>query len=304
MHEISKSKEELNHSHGRLMIEKKLGTVFAISMAIFVIELTGGILGNSLALISDSFHIMTDFLAIGLTFIAFRVAQRSHSPTLSFGFHRIEIFAALANGITLVGITGWILYEAYLRFFHPGKMDIPTVLSFAAVGLVSNIVMAQLLKKESKTNLNIKGCYVHVLGDLLSTGAVIGGAVLMIFIPNPLVDILISIGISILILRSGISMCKECFHIFMEGTPHEIKLEEVSRELQKFDEITEVHDLHIWTLTSNIIAMSVHIKVKQQYMNDANSILKKINNMMKENFGINHCTIQIENEYDLFHPDK
>jgi cobalt-zinc-cadmium efflux system protein len=298
------NEDDLNHSHAGIGVEKKLGIVFVITLGIFVVEMIGGILSNSISLLSDSFHILTDFLSIGLTFIAFRVARRPRSPTMSFGFPRIEIFAALANGITMIAITTWIFYEAYSRFLHPGNIDIPIVLGFATIGLVANILMALLLKKESKTNLNIKGSYAHILGDLVSTIAVISGAVLMIFIPNTIVDVIISVGVGALILRFGISISKECYHILMEGTPHEIKLDEVAKELQKFEEITDVHGLHIWTLTSNIVVMSVHVKIKQQYINHVNSILKKIKTLMKENFGIDHSTIQVENEDDLINPDN
>lgn len=294
----------MNHSHAGTGVEQKLGIAFVITVGIFVVELVGGILSNSLALLSDSLHILTDFLAIGLTFIAFRIAQRPHSSTMSFGFHRIEIFAALANGVTLVAITAWIFYEAYSRFLHPGTIDTPIVVGFAVVGLVANIAMAMLLKKESKDNLNVKGSYVHILGDLIATVAVIGGAIIMMFIPYAIIDVIISIGIGGLILRSGISLCKECIHIFMEGTPHEIKVDEVAKEMHKLEEIAEIHHLHIWTLTSNVVSMSVHVKVKPQYMSKTNSILKKINTLMREKFDIDHCTIQIENGDDLINLDK
>lgn len=294
----------MNHSHAGTGVEQKLGIAFVITVGIFVIELIGGLVSNSLALLSDSFHILTDFLAIGLTFIAFRVAKKPHSSTMSFGFHRIEIFAAFANGVTLIAITGWIFYEAYSRFLNPHKVDTQTVLVFATIGLVANIAMALLLKKESESNLNVKGSYSHILSDLISTVAVIGGAIVMGFIPNAIIDVIISIGIAVLILRSGVSLCKECFHIFMEGTPHEIKSDEVAKEMHKFNEITEIHDLHIWTLTSNVVAMSAHVKVKNQHMGKANVILKKINTLMHEKFGIDHCTIQVENEDDLINLDE
>ncbi len=294
----------MNHSHAGSGVEQKLGIAFAITVGIFVVELIGGILANSLALLSDSLHILTDFLAIGLTFIALRIAKRPHSSTMSFGFHRIEIFAAFANGITLVAITAWIFYEAYSRFLHPGTVDTSLVVGFAAIGLVANIAMALLLKKESKDNLNVKGSYMHILGDLIATVVVIVGAIIMMFVPNTIIDVIISVGIGVLILRSGISLCRECIHIFMEGAPPEIKSDEVAKEMHKLEEIMDIHDLHIWTLTSNVIAMSAHVKIKQQYMGKANSILKKINALMQEKFDIDHCTIQIENEDDFINLDK
>jgi len=288
------------HNH----IEKKLGIVLVISIAIFVIELVGGILSNSLALVADSFHVMLDFTAIGISLIAFKIAKKPSSSEFSFGFHRAEIVAALINGISLIAIAIFIFYEAYRRFLDPPQVNIDILLGFALAGLFSNIVMAILLKKESSSNLNVKGSYVHVLGDMISSLGVIAGAVLMIFVNYFVIDVLVSIAIGMLIIRSGIILCKECMHVFMEGTPTEIKISHISEELQKFQEIVEVHDLHVWTLTSNVFAMSVHVKVKQEFIKHTNELLKKINQIMKDKFGVNHCTIQIENEYDLINPDK
>jgi len=288
------------HNH----IEKKLGIVLVISIAIFVIELVGGILSNSLALVADSFHVMLDFTAIGISLIAFRIAKKPHSSEFSFGFHRAEIVAALINGISLVTVAIFVFYEAYRRFLDPPQVNIDILLGFALAGLFSNIVMAIILKKESGSNLNVKGSYVHVLGDMFSSIGVIAGAVLMIFVNYFVIDVLVSIAIGILIIRSGIILCKECLHVFMEGTPNEIKISHIADELQKFKEIVEVHDLHVWTLTSNLFAMSVHVKVKQEFFRDTNELLKKINQTMRDKFGINHCTIQLESEHDLINPDK
>jgi len=288
------------HSH----TEEKLGIVFAISVGIFVLEIVGGILSNSLALITDSLHVLLDFSAIGVSLIAFRIARRPHSSTLTFGFHRAEVLAAFVNGLSLIVVAAVVFYEAYRRFLEPPEINVNTLLIFALAGLGANVVMAFLLKKESKSNLNIKGSYFHVLGDLLSSIGVIAGGVLMLFIQNTIIDVLVSVGIGILIIRSGIIICRECSHIFMEGTPTEIKVSHISDELQKLQEIIEVHDLHVWTLTSNVFAMSIHVKVKQEFVRYTNDLLKKINQTMRDKFGINHCTIQIENEYDLIHPDK
>ncbi|MGI0008814.1 MAG: cation diffusion facilitator family transporter [Nitrosopumilaceae archaeon] len=285
-------------------IEKKLGLVFVIAAGLFILEIVGGILSNSLALISDSFHIMFDVVAIGISLIAFRIAKRPHSSTLTFGFHRVEIVAAFVNGISLIAMSAFIFYEAYRRFLNPPEIRPEILLTVASIGLCINIIMAFMLKKESSSNLNVKGSYMHVLGDLLSSVGVIAGAVLIFFLNNSIIDTLVSIGIGFLIIRSGIILCKECLHIFMEGTPKEIKISEVSLELEKLEEITEIHDVHVWTLTSNVFAMSAHVKVKEEFIQNSNALLKRINQIMKEQFGINHCTIQIESEHDLIHPSK
>lgn len=215
------------HNH----IEERLWLVFAISVAIFVFEIVGGILSNSLALISDSLHVMLDFTAIGISLIAFRIAKRPHSQTMSYGFYRAEIVAALINGISLIGVSAFIFFEAYRRFQQPQNIETNTLLGFAAAGFVANLVMALLLKKESKSNLNIKGSYSHVIGDLLSSVGVIVGGLIISFTNYSIVDPIVSVGIGILIIRSGIILCRECLHVFMEGTPKEIQIKQVSERL-------------------------------------------------------------------------
>jgi cobalt-zinc-cadmium efflux system protein len=285
-------------------IEKRLWIVFVIAISLFVFELVGGILSNSLALIADSLHVMLDFTAIGISLFAFRIARRAHSPKLTFGFHRAEIIAAFVNGITLIAVAAFIILEAYKRLFEPPEIDTILLVSFASIGLVANIVMANMLKKDSKSNLNVHGSYLHVIGDLLSSIGVIIGAIIMIISNNFIVDVIVSVGIAIIIARSGIILCKKCLHIFMEGTPKEIKISEVSQELMKFDEIVEVHDLHVWTLTSNLFSMTVHVKVRQEYLEKTNEILSKINQVVKEKFGITHCTVQVEGDDSLINLDK
>lgn len=284
-------------------IEKKLGIVFSIAVSLFVFQLVGGILSNSLALIADSLHVMLDFIAIGISLFAFRIAKRKHSPKLTFGFHRAEIIAALINGITLIATSIFIVFESYRRFFEPPEIDSLLLVIFASIGLVVNIIMAKKLEQDSHSNLNVHGSYLHVLGDLLSSIGVIAGAVIMMILNNFFVDVIVSIGIAIIILRSGIVLCKKCMHIFMEGTPEEIKTSEVTNEILLMEEIVDVHELHIWTLTSNLFSMSIHIKVKQEYLKEPDKILKKINQKMKEKFGITHCTIQMESEHGFIDLD-
>ena len=291
----------MEHRHN---VEEKLGFVFFIAVGVFVLELVGGLLSNSLALISDSFHIMLDFVAIGISLFAFRVAKRPHSPQLTFGFHRAEIMAAFVNGISLVLVSIVIFYEVYNRFFNPPHINSQILIIFALVGLAANVAMARLLHHDSKSNLNAKGSYVHVIGDLVATVGVVVGGIMMLFIPNPMIDLLISTGIGVIIIRSGIILCKECLHIFMEGTPKEIKTDEISDTLKNFEEVLDVHDLHVWSLTSNMYAISVHVKIKAEFTNKNNVLLNKIRDMMKTKFGIDHCTIQIEDEYDLINPNK
>ncbi|AJW69900.1 cation diffusion facilitator family transporter [Nitrosopumilus adriaticus] len=284
-------------------VEKHLSIVFVIAVSLFVFEFVGGILSNSLALIADSFHVMLDFVAIGISLVAFRIAKKKHTSALTFGFHRVEIIAAFVNGISLVATSVFIIIEANKRFFEPPEIDTIILIIFASVGLVTNIIMAKRLEKHSHSNLNVHGSYLHVLGDLLSSIGVIVGAVIMMLSNNFIVDVVVSIGIALVILRSGIILCKKCIHIFMEGTPEEIKVSDVTKDLLNIEEIIEVHDLHVWTLTSNLFSMTVHIKIKQEALQQPDKILKKINHRMNEKFGITHCTVQIESEHGLMDLD-
>lgn len=285
-------------------INRKLSTVFIITVSLFVFQLIGGIFSNSLALIADSFHIMVDFSSIGIALFALKLSQKPHSSKLTFGFHRAEIVAAFINGIFLVFAASLIIYEAYHRFLQPHEINPILLLIFVSVALSVNVLMMTILKKESGTNLNIRGVYLHVLGDLGSLIGVISGALIILFVHLLMIDTIVSLGIAVLIIYTGLKLCRKCLHIFMEGTPEEFKFADVSQELEKLDEITEVHELHLWTLTSNLYAMSVHVKVRPSYEHKTNELLKKINQVMSERFGITHCTIQIESDQDIIEPDK
>ncbi len=289
----------MNHSN---KIQKRLSIVFAVSLATFVFQITGGFLSNSLALIADSFHLLIDFSAIAIALLAFRIAQRPHNSKMTFGFHRAEVVAAFINGMSLLIMAGFILHEAYNRITEPQVIETDILLIFAGVGLAANVAMALILKEDSHTNLNVKGSYLHVLGDLISSIGVVAGTLLIIYFDAMIIDSVISIGIAILVAHSGIRLSKKCLHIFMEGTPEKIKLSDIEHELEKLDDVIDVHDLHIWTLTSNMHAMSVHVKVRDSAIHHTNEILKKINQIMQEKFGITHCTIQIEDDNDLINP--
>ena len=281
---------------------QKLVNLFIMTALIFTFQLLGGILTDSLALVADSFHVMVDLSSIGIALFALNLSQRPHSSKLTFGFHRAEIVAAFINGIFLVVTAALILYETYGRFLRPHEIDSVMLLSFASVSLCANIFMATTLNKESRTNLNIKGVYLHVLGDLGSLIGIIIGALILLIFHILYADSSVSLAIGALILFSGLRLCKKCLHVFMEGTPEELKFSDVYQALENTEGVTEVHDLHLWVLTSNLYAMSVHIKVHPSQANKSNDLLNKINHTMREQFGITHCTIQIESDQDFIKP--
>ncbi|WP_054861359.1 MULTISPECIES: cation diffusion facilitator family transporter [Gracilibacillus] len=285
-----------DHGHGHhhhTNNKKALMLSFFIIFGYMIVEIIGGLLTNSLALLSDAGHMFSDAFALGLSLFAFKLSERMASPSKTFGYKRFEIVAAFINGITLIAISVYIFWEAYHRFLEPPTVS-PTMLWIAIVGFVVNIVVALILMLSGDTedNLNMKSAFLHVLGDLLgSVGAIVAG-VLILFFDWYLADPIASILVAILILISGFRVTKDSIHILMEGTPINVSFEKVENSLVKIDGVISIHDLHLWTITSNFPAFSCHMIVEREVNRD--ELLKKASKILHDQFGIHHSTIQIE----------
>jgi cation diffusion facilitator family transporter len=259
-----------------------------------VLEFVGGLVTNSLALLSDSGHMLSDASALALSLVAFWFAARPASPNKTYGFYRFEILAALFNGVTLFVIAGFIMWEAYERFSAPPEVSSLSMLLIASVGLVANLLSALALmrKGDVKNNLNLRSAYLHVLGDALgSVGAIVAGIVMLAFgwyVADPIISVLVSL----LILRSAWSVIKHTVHILMEGTPATIDQGAVKSALTAIPGVLDVHDLHIWTITSGMDSLSCHLLVEDA--SDQQSILQQAIQTIEEKFKIQHATIQIE----------
>lgn len=274
--------------------KKGLMIALIITVGIMFLEFFGGLITNSLALLSDSGHMLNDASSLALSLVAVWFATKPASPNKTYGFHRFEILAALLNGVTLFVVAGFIIVEAYGRFFEPPTVASGSMMLIACIGLLANVASAWSLmrKGDVKNNINLRSAYLHVLGDALgSVGAIIAGLVMMIFgwyIADPIISVLVAL----LILRGAWGIIKHTVHVLMEGTPITVNPSEVKAVLENIEGVINVHDLHIWTITSGLDSLSCHLLIKDQ--EDDQRILQQAIQLIAERFKIQHTTIQIE----------
>ncbi|MEK7395349.1 MAG: cation diffusion facilitator family transporter [Candidatus Poribacteria bacterium] len=282
------------HSHQHSHLQGKFGIAVGLTFATLIAEVIGGILTNSLALLSDAAHVFADVFALVLSWVAVYLTTLPATNRRTYGYHRAEVLAAFFNGASLLAISGWIFYEAYNRLLNPEPVKSLQMLIIAAVGLLVNLGVALLFLKESHDNLNVKSAFLHVIGDALSSAGVIIGGIIMTFTKWYLVDPILSFVIGAVILLGAFRITREALHILLEGTPRNINLDEVTKEIKELGFIKEVHDLHIWSIRSDYSALSAHVLVDAQSVRAMQNTLSAIGNMLKEKFGIFHTTIQIE----------
>jgi cobalt-zinc-cadmium efflux system protein len=272
--------------------EKQLKTVIIFTSFILVVEVIGGIISNSLALLSDAAHVFSDVIALTLSFLAIRLATRPPSTSRTFGYHRAEVFAALTNGVILLLISFFIIKEAYERFQSPPEIKTTEMLLVALFGFSVNLWVALRLRGHEH-DLNIRSAFLHVIGDALASLGVIVGALVIIFTGNTTADPAISVLIVIIITIGALRVIRESVHILFEGTPRHIDLESVSSVILGVEGVKGVHDLHIWSICSHINAASAHIIVEDVKMSQVGEISKTIEGEM-EALRINHTTFQFE----------
>jgi cobalt-zinc-cadmium efflux system protein len=272
---------------------RRLRTALAITAAVMVAELVGGWLAGSLALLADAGHMLADAVALGLALFAAQVAQRPATADRSFGLLRLEILAALVNGAVLLAIAVGIGLEAWRRLRTPAHVDGQLLLAIAGVGLLANVVTVRLLHAGHEHSLNQRGAYLHVLGDLLgSVGALTAGA-LVLATGWTLADPIISVLIGVLVLGSAWRLVKESTDILLEGTPDHIAMADVHDRIASVPGVDSVHDLHVWTVTSGVVAMSGHLVVRNP--TDNQPVLEEVQGRMRD-LGINHVTVQMERD--------
>jgi cobalt-zinc-cadmium efflux system protein len=273
---------------------RRLLWALAISAVYFIAELVAGFATNSLALLSDAGHMLSDIGAMALSLFAFRMAKRPATHQSTYGFHRVEILAALFNGLTLWLIVGVIFAAAYNRFAQPPVVESFGMMIVAVFGLLVNIAAAAILHGGHRHNLNLRGAFLHVVSDAVGSVGAIAAGVIMLTTGWYLADPLISIFISGLILFSSWSLVKDALSVLMQSVPKGIRLEEVRLTIEAVDGVSKVHDLHIWAVTSDIFTLSAHAVVANG--EDFHQVLNNIEDMLKERFNIEHTTIQLETE--------
>ncbi len=279
------------HAHHYDAGSRGLKAALAITAVFFVIEVVGGLMSNSLALLADAGHNLTDVAALGFSLFVAWLARRPSTPEKTWGYLRWEILAAFFNGSTLLLISAAIIWEAIQRFRSPEPVETGLMIVVAAAGLVANLVAALMLQRGARSSLNVRGAYLHMIADLLGSVAAVVAGLFIRFKGWTIADPIASVVMTVLILRGSWGLVKESVDVLLEAVPAHIDLGEVRRALEAVPHVQSVHDLHVWTLTSGVVAMSAHALVADPSRNQA--ALEAMNTVLG-GLGINHVTIQIE----------
>ena len=289
--------------HPNQGIEKKFLISLGLTGLILIAEVIGGIWTGSLALLSDSAHVFLDLFALGLSFLALRISARPADDAHTYGYHRLEVFAALANGLTLAFISVGIFYESWQRWQINTEIKSIEMLVIAVIGLVVNGIVAFVLgghdhdheeSSHEQEDINVKSAFLHVLGDAISSVGVILAALIIWKTGLQWVDALTSALIGVIILVSSWRVLKSSLHILVEGVPEGMELTEIGQSMSIIPGVNGVHDLHIWSICSGHIALSVHITIAENDLTSSIDIVSELKKSLKKEFGIEHTTIQIE----------
>jgi len=275
------------------MAKKTLRLAFFLTLIIVAAEVTGGLLAHSLALLSDAGHALTDIFALGLAWFATAQAERPANARKTFGYHRVGILAALINAITLMLVTVWILYEAVQRLQHPEPIQPLFMFASAGIGIAVNLYIGFGLQKE-KENLNAKAAALHVFGDVgASIGVIVAGLVILLT-GWTLADPILSVGIAALIAVGAWRIVRETTTILLEAVPQDINMGALVQDMKSVAGVEDVHDLHVWCITSGMYALSCHVLITDQPTSESTAILRSLETMLSEKYQIGHSTIQCE----------
>ena len=284
---------EHRHTEGNI---KRVQLALVLTASFMVIEVIGGVLSGSLALLADAGHMLTDTMALALAAVAFRVSSRPADSKRSYGYQRFQILAAFVNGLGLLIIVGWILFEAVRRIMSPSEVMGPMMLAVAGAGLLVNIFAFVVLQGGDTDNMNIRGAILHVAGDILGSIAAIVAAIVIIFTGWMPIDPLLSVVVALLILRSAWHLVKRSAHILLEGAPEWLDRESMqSRLVERIPVVNSIHHVHVWGLTPQHLMLTMHVALKSDPP-DPTTVVRKVKNVLREDFGISHSTIEIETD--------
>ena len=281
------------HSHAADLPVRSLRIALGLTAALLVVEVIGGFLSNSIALIADAGHMLTDVAALSLALFVAWFSKQPVTPRKTYGYLRWEILAAFLNGATLLLISVWILWEAASRLRAPEPIEGGLMLAVAVGGLIVNLIAARVLARSSSHNMNARGAYLHVLGDLLASVGTVGAAILIRYTGWLMADPIASILTTVLIMNGAWRLVRESVDILLESTPAHIPLPAVRGQLEAIPGIESVHDLHVWAVTPAVVAMSAHCIVREPGQHQ--HVLEHIHDAMRL-FGIEHVTIQLEKD--------
>ncbi len=281
------------HSHTHNMAKQSLRLAFFLTLLILAAELIGGFLANSLALLSDAGHVVTDIFALGLAWFATAQAERPANAKRTFGYHRVGILAALVNAVTLIVVALVILWEAIQRFQHPEPIQPLVMFLSAGIGILVNLYIGFGLRGEGD-NMNVRAAMLHVFGDVgVSAGVIVAGLIILLTGWTP-IDPILSVGVSLLIIVSSWRLLRETTDILMESVPKGLSLPNLVDDMRKVEGVQNVHDLHVWCITSNMYALSCHVIINDLPPSGSASILHSLNTMLNATYHIGHATIQFE----------
>ena len=273
---------------------RRVQIALALTGTFMLVEVAGGILSGSLALLADAGHMLTDTMALALSAVAFRMSSRPADAKRSYGYQRFQILAAFVNGLSLLVIVGWILVEAIQRMVQPSPVMGQTMLIVATAGLAVNVIVFLILHGGDQENLNMRGAALHVLGDLLGSIAAVTAALIILSTGWMPIDPLLSVGVAMLIFRSAWHLVKRSGHILLEGAPEWLDVDEMQSKIVAGNpEVKEIHHVHVWGLTPQHLMLTMHVAL-QQIQSDTTATVRSIKDLLKTEYGINHSTIEVE----------
>ncbi|MBI5115174.1 cation transporter [Candidatus Poribacteria bacterium] len=297
--------EEANHKHiHRAVEQKRLVLTMALTGSTMAVEVIGGLFTGSLALLSDAGHMLTHFFALMVSFIAIKLATMPTRPNRSFGLYRIEVLAALLNGLTLLFITGYIFYEAGGRLLHPSPIKELPMFVVAVVGLAVNLASAFILLGVGQADLNVRSAFMHMVGDTASSVGIVAGAVIIYFTGWYIIDPILSLLIAAVILVWSWNLLSDSVNILLETAPKHVNIDEVINEIRKeAPEVSDVHDIHIWEITSQMYSMTAHLVFRDDCsLSECAKVFHRLSGPLLHKFQISHVNLSPEYEKFLYHP--
>lgn len=286
------AQQSQSHSHASPKVA--LGTAFALTAIVLLVEVVGGFASHSLALLSDAGHVLTDIVALGLAWFAAVQAERPSDDRRTYGYHRVGILAALANAITLIVIVGAIAFEAAHRLRQPETVTPWIMFASASVGVAVNLFIGLRLRHQGQHNINVRAAMLHVFGDVGASVAVLVGGVIIALTGWYLADPIISLAIALLIAWGAWGVLRETIAILMESTPRDVDVTHLLRDLGKIPGVSGVHDLHVWSIAGGMRALSAHVQVVDRPLSACDTLREKINTLLRNNYHIGHTTLQFE----------
>lgn len=284
-----------NHTHAENVRGKKLLWVTLLNFSISLVQVAGGIISNSLSLISDAIHNLGDTSAIFIAFLAGKHADKKPDARKTFGYKRTEILVALFNAVVLIAICIFLFVEAYERFRNPQAIKGGIMLSVAVFGLIANLISVLVLQKEKSHNLNIRAAYLHLLGDTLSSVAVIAGGIAILVWQIYWLDPLVTVAVGVYIIYHTWDVVRQTVDILMQATPRHIDIQEIKQSLEALPQVENIHHLHIWQMDDEHIHLEAHLNISQDLsLSKAQTVRHDVETLLKDKFGISHITLQIE----------